>query len=157
LNKWINQFKQGQSLQQIVESFESTETFNANNLGNVDFVQMLYSNVLGRKDGADATGLNYWVNQLQQPNMNKISVVDALLNAAYQTKGDANWGWVADLLNNKHQVAYQFAVEWGLNFTNTTTALSQLSAITNSITANDTSTAIQLIGLADMQIEFGLL
>lgn len=157
LNYWINQFKQGQSLQQIAQSFESVGAVNAKSLSNVDFVQMLYTNVLGRKDGADAAGLNYWLEQLQHANMSKISIVETMLNSAYQMKGDANWGWVADLLNNKHQVAYQFAVEWGLNFTNAATAVSQLNAITNSITANDVSTAIQLIGLSDMQIEFALL
>jgi hypothetical protein len=157
LNYWINQLKQGQSLQQVAEAFASTGTMNVNSLSNIDFVQMLYTNVMGRKEGADAEGLSYWLNQLEQPNMSKISVVEAILNSVYQMKDDVIWGWGADLLNNKHQVAYQFAVEWGLSFTNSTTALSQLSAITNSITAKDTSIAIQLIGITDMHIAFDFL
>jgi len=41
------------------------------------------------------------------------SLVSAILTSAHTFKDDATWGWVADLLDNKIQVADKFAVTWG--------------------------------------------
>jgi hypothetical protein len=42
--------------------------------------------------------------------------VSTILSSAHTYKGDATWGWVPDLLDNKISVANQFAVTWGLNY-----------------------------------------
>jgi hypothetical protein len=39
-----------------------------------------------------------------------------MLDSAHGLKGDATWGWVAELLDDKVSMAKRIAVEWGLNY-----------------------------------------
>ena len=61
---WITQFKEGMSLSTIARSFVASTEFEQkyNSLGNDQFLDLVYQNVLQRP--ADAAGKAYWVNQL---------------------------------------------------------------------------------------------
>jgi len=61
---WITQFKEGMSLSSIARTFVTSTEFEQkySNLGNEQFLDLVYQNVLHRP--ADAAGKSYWVNQL---------------------------------------------------------------------------------------------
>ena len=71
------------------------------------------------------------------------------LDSAHTFKGDAKWGWVANLLDNKIAVARQVAVDWGLNYLTPDASVSNGMAIAKAVTPTDTSAAIALVGLPD--------
>jgi len=75
------------------------------------------------------------------------------LSSAHAFKGDATWGWVADLLDNKVAVASKIAIEWGL--TDNTDAYSKGAAIASAITPTDTAVALALVGVADADLNLG--
>lgn len=160
LNYWIDQYKAGKTLKQIGDLFyESAISFShltgySATMSPESFVNIVYQNVLGRADGADAEGLSYWASQLSNGSDTPGSLVHAILNSAHSFKGNVTWGWVADLLDNKAAVADKFAVSWGLNYLNSETSIIQGMAIAKLVTATDTQAAITLIGLAEGQILF---
>jgi hypothetical protein len=61
---WITQVKEGMSLSSIARSFVASTEFEQkyNSLGNDQFLDLVYQNVLQRP--ADAAGKAYWMNQL---------------------------------------------------------------------------------------------
>ena len=71
----------------------------------------------------------------------------------HQFKGDAQWGWVADLLDNKVEVANLFSVEYDLNNLTSAESISKGMAVAAAVTATDTTAAIQLIGIGSTPIE----
>nr|WP_315468653.1 M64 family metallopeptidase [uncultured Undibacterium sp.] len=160
LNYWIDQYKAGKSLQQIGDLFyESAISFShltgySASMPPESFVNIVYKNVLGRNEGADAEGLSYWSAQLTSGSDTPGSLVHSILNSAHSFKGNATWGWVADLLDNKAAVADKFAVGWGLNYLDSETSITQGMAIAKLITPTDTQAAIALIGLAEGQVLF---
>ncbi len=84
------------------------------NLGLLDNpLEAFYKNVLGRPEGADAGGLAYWNGKLSSGESTRSSLANDILGSAHTFKGDATWGWVADLLDNKIAVANKIAIEWG--------------------------------------------
>lgn len=160
LNYWIDQYKSGKTLKQIGDLFYqaalsfSSLTGYTETMSSESFVNIVYKNVLGRNEGADAEGLAYWSGQLQNGSDTPGSLVHAILNSAHSFKGDATWGWVADLLDNKAMVADKFAVSWGLSYLNSETSISRGMEIAKLVTPTDTQAAIALIGLNDGQILF---
>ena len=64
LTHWIGQFRGGQTLNQVSQSFAQSAEFvgTYGNLNNNQFVSLVYQNVLGR--APDTAGLTYWVGQL---------------------------------------------------------------------------------------------
>lgn len=160
LNYWITQYKAGQSLQMIGNSFYNAAIFYSELTGYSDkmsaesFVNMVYKNALGRVDGADAGGLDYWSGQLKSGNETPGTLVHTILDSAHKFKGDATWGWVADLLDNKALVANKFAVEWGLNYSSPEASIVNGMKLAQLITASDISAALTLIGINDAQISF---
>ncbi len=157
---WLGQMNAGQSLNQIAEAFynagvqySSLTGFSAT-MSNEDFVNVIYRNVLGRNEGADTEGLNYWSSELASGHATHGSLASAILGSAHTYKGDATWGWVADLLDNKISVANQFAVDWGLNYNTPSESITQGMAIAAAVTPTSTAAAIALIGVSatDMQI-----
>ena len=72
---------------------------------NADFVTVVYKNVLGRPDGADAEGLAYWSGKSADGIASRGALVSTILDSAHTYKGDASFGFVADLLDNKITVA----------------------------------------------------
>ncbi len=160
LNYWINQLKSGSTIDSISESFYqgaliySAQTGYTANMSSEDFVNMLYRNALGRKDGADTEGLNYWSAQLNNHSHTQGSLARTILGTAHNYKGDATWGWVADLLDNKIKVANAFAVDWGLNYLTPEASITSGMAVAKLVTATDISAALSLIGIPQEQVLF---
>ncbi|MBI3713057.1 MAG: DUF4214 domain-containing protein [Burkholderiales bacterium] len=160
LNYWINQLKAGSTINSISESFYQgaifygAQTGYSVNMSSEDFVNLLYRNALGRKDGADTEGLNYWSAQLNNHTQTQGSLARTILGTAHNYKGDATWGWVADLLDNKIKVANTFAVDWGLNYLTPETSITNGMAVAKLVTATDISAALSLIGIPQDQVLF---
>jgi len=158
LEYWIGQIRSGQSINAIAESFYSAGiqytalTGFSSSMTNADFVNVIYRNVLGRPDGADADGLAYWTGELASGNATRGSLISTILDSAHTFKGNATWGWVADLLDNKIAVSQQFAVNWGLNYNTAQDSITNGMAIAAAITSTDTAAAISLIGISPGQI-----
>ena len=150
---WINQHKSGLSINQIAEAFYNAGVFYADltgfssSMSNADFVNVVYRNVLGRSEGADADGLAFWSGALARGEATHGSLVSAILDSAHTFKGNATWGWVADLLDNKIEVAKQVAVDWGLNYNTPEDSISNGMAIAAAVTPSDISEAISLVGI----------
>jgi hypothetical protein len=157
LNYWAGRYKDGMSLNDIGDSFFNAAivypslTGYTQDMKTADFINNIYRNALGRKEGADAGGMEYWSNKLDS-GTTKGAMVNFILNSAHNTKGE--YAWVADLLDNKIAVANKFAVQWGLNFLTPEESISKGMLIAQSVTATDTSVAIGLIGIAEGQIVF---
>lgn len=157
LNYWITQYKNGQGISSIAESFYSAAVQYSNLTGysstmtNADFVRVIYKNVLGRS-GSSAppdADVNYWADQLAQGKETKGTLVTTMLGSAHTFKGNATWGWVADLLDNKAAVANYMAVQQGITYNSGADSITKGSAIAAAVTATDTSAAISLIGVTD--------
>jgi len=153
LEYWIEQFTAGQSINQIAESFYSAGiqfsdlTGFSENMSTSEFINVVYRNVLGRDEGADAEGLAFWTSELESGNSTQGTLVSSILSSAHTFKGDTTWGWVADLLDNKVEVANAFSVEYGLNYLSSEESISNGIAIAEAITETDTSVALELIGI----------
>lgn len=157
LQYWINDLKGGRSLMQIAESFYgagiafSKLTGYTKDMTNEAFVNVIYKNVLGRVDGADQEGLQYWTNALSSGVDNHGSLVLKILYSAHTFKGDPQYGWVADLLDNKVTVAHAFAVKAGLNYNSDDDSIAKGMQIAALVTPTDTSAALSLIGISPDQ------
>ncbi|WMW79928.1 DUF4214 domain-containing protein [Undibacterium cyanobacteriorum] len=157
---WISESKAGKSIYQIADIFYgagvmfSDLTGFSSTMTNIDFIRVVYRNVLGRADGGDAEGVNYWNNELSSGKASRGSLVSTMLDAAHSFKGDKTWGWVADLLDNKIVVAKTFSIDWGLGYTLPEDAIRHGMEIAAAVTPTDISKAISLVGIngADMQI-----
>jgi len=121
-------------------------------MSNRDFVNVVYRNVLGRPEGADAEGLAYWSAALASGQETKGSLVKSILYSAHTFKGDPTWGWVADLLDNKALVADRVAVDWGVNYTTTDESISKGMEIAAAVTSTDTAAALALVGVDASQL-----
>lgn len=160
LSYWIGQKSAGQSISQIADTFynagvqySSLTGFTAT-MSNADFVNIIYKNVLGRKDGADAGGLAYWTGKLADGSATRGALVSTILDSAHSYKGDATYGYVADLLDNKNLVAKTFAIDLGLNYNTSDASITNGMAIAAAVTPTSTAAAISLIGvnIADVQL-----
>lgn len=151
---WIKRTTEGMSINQIAESFYasailySEQTGYSATMSNEDFIRIVYKNVLGRND-VDQAGLNYWMNALANGSESRGSLVTTILNSAHTFKGDAQYGWVADLLDNKVYVGKYFSVKQGLNYKLPEDNIINGKAIAAAVTPTDTSAAINRIGIRD--------
>ncbi|HYF43343.1 MAG TPA: DUF4214 domain-containing protein [Ramlibacter sp.] len=151
---WIGQLKDGQSMAQISEGFFHSAvhfghlTGYSTTTSDTDFVGMLYKNVLGRST-VDADGMAHWTGQLASGAESRASVVSSILNSAHTFKGRSDFGWVADLLDNKIAVGKEFAIHQGLVHNSSEAAITQGMAIAAAVTPTSTMPAISLIGIAD--------
>jgi hypothetical protein len=153
LSHWMDQAKNGMSIPAIADAFYAAGVqytaltgFSAA-MTNADFVNTIYRNVLGRKDGADAEGLAYWTGELSAGHATRGSLVSTILDSAHSFKGDATWGWVADLLDNKITVAQKVSVDWGLNYLTPDASIANGMAIAKAVTPTNTDVAIALVGI----------
>jgi len=158
LEYWVGQYKAGKTIPQIAEAFyaagvqASNVTGFSSSMSNADFVNIIYKNVLGRVNGADPEGLAYWSGALASGAQTRGSLVSTILNSAHTFKGDATWGWVANLLDNKAAVAHTFAVSMGLNYLTAEASITGGMTIAAAVTSTDTSVALALIGVTPTQI-----
>ena len=157
---WIGEMQAGRSINQIADifygagvQFSSLTGFTAT-MTNTDFINVIYKNVLGRADGADAGGLAYWNGELTSGRATRGSLVSTILDAAHSFKGDTTWGWVANLLDNKIAVAKAFSIDWGLGYALPDDAIKHGMEIAAAVTPNDITKAIALIGInpGDLQL-----
>ena len=152
---WIDQTRAGQTIGSIAESFYSaallypTQTGYTAAMTNADFVNVIYRNVLGRTDGADAEGLAYWTTALNSGAQSRGGLVTTILVTAHTFKGNAAYGYVSDLLDNKAAVAQTFAVDMGLNYNTAEASITYGMVIAGAVTATNTAAAIALIGVTD--------
>ncbi len=158
---WIGQRAAGQSINQISESFYSigaspafaSLTGFSTSMKNEDFIHVFYKNVLGRPEGADAGGLKYWGDKLANGTSTRSSLANDILGSAHTFKGNPDWGWVADLLDNKIAVANTIAIEWGLTYN--TDAYSHGVEIAKAISPTNTAAALALVGISAADMNLG--
>ena len=161
LHYWLTQAKNGMGIDTITQAFYNAGVQYASLTGfspamtNADFVNVVYRNVLGRADGADAGGLAYWTSELASGRATRGTLVSSILDSAHTFKGDPTWGWVANLLDNKYAVARQVAVDWGLNYLTADASVSNGMAIAKAVTPTDTSAAIALVGVPAAAVTWG--
>jgi serralysin len=153
LNFWLGQMNQGMTTAQVADAFYSAAlqfsslTGYTSTMTNEDFVKVIYKNVLGRPS-VDAEGLAYWSGALAQGTETRGSLLDAILHSAHTFEGNAQYGWVADLLSNKFEVGKLFAVDMGLTFNTSEESISRGMEIAAAVTPTDIDAAVQLIGVA---------
>lgn len=151
---WIGQFKAGQSLAQIGQQFYDSAVFFSDLTGysagstHTEFVLRVYDNVLGR-DNPDAEGVAFWTQALTEGRETRGTLVAEMLGSAHSFKGRTDFGWVADLLDNKIAVGKYVAVDNGLVYNNAQDNITQGMAIAAAITPLSTSAAISLVGVSD--------
>ncbi|ROZ75278.1 DUF4214 domain-containing protein [Ramlibacter sp. WS9] len=151
---WINQLKAGQTLDQIGEAFYSSAvafsglTGYSSSMSNGDFVTLVYRNVLGRSE-PDAGGLAYWSDELATGHSSRGTLVANILGSAHTFKGDATYGYVADLLDNKVAVGKLFSIAQGLVYNTGADSITHGMEIAAAITPASTAQAIALIGVND--------
>ena len=161
LSYWLGQARAGMRIDAIAEAFyEAGAQYTAltgfsSAMTNADFIHVVYRNVLGRQDGADAGGLAYWSDELESGRASRGTLVSTILDSAHTFKGHATWGWVANLLDNKVAVARQVAVDWGLNYLTPEASVSNGMAIARAVTPTDIAAAIALVGIPEGAIDLG--
>lgn len=154
LGYWIDQFKSGRSLEDIGKTFYAAAiqfpdlTGYSATMSDADFIQIVYKNVLGRTS-VDTAGMTYWSSSLAKGVETRGTLVKTILGAAHTYKGEATYGWVADLLDNRIKVATSYAVEQGITFNTVDQSVANGIKIANATTATSTSTAMSLFGLID--------
>ena len=156
---WIDQSKAGMTPDAMANNFYaaallySDVTHYTKDMSNTDFVKMIYKNVLGRTE-VDQQGLDYWTAALAKPAgtagaETRGTLIKAIVAAAHGFKGDAQYGYVADLLDNKIAVGTYFAVQQGLNYLTDADSITNGVAIAAAVTATDISAAKSIIGVND--------
>jgi V8-like Glu-specific endopeptidase len=154
LDYWIGQVRAGRSIVQVADNFFAAalqypaQTGYSSSMTPADFVNLVYRNTLGRADGADAQGLQFWVDALAH-GTSRGYLVDEIVQSALSFKSDATWGWVADLLDNKAAVANRFAVQMGLSYNSPQDSIAHGMQMASAVTPTSTAEAIVLIGVPD--------
>ncbi|MBC3807678.1 DUF4214 domain-containing protein [Undibacterium seohonense] len=158
LSYWMGELQAGQKIAQIAESFFDAGTkyplltgYSAT-MTDGDFVNTIFKNTLGRAGGADAEGLNYWKGELASGRATHGSLVVAILDSAHSSKGNAQWGFVADLLDNKIAVGKKMAIDWGISFNSDAESVAKGMAIAALVTSTATEQALELIGIRNQDI-----
>lgn len=162
MSYWIDQNRNGVSIEDIGKSFYnaaispmfSALTGYSSTMENADFVKIIYLNVLGRTE-VDTEGLNYWSKSLVDGSQTRGTLIKTILFSAHSFKGKADYGWVADLLDNKVTVGNYYAIEQGVNFNTPEESYAKGVAIAKLITPTDTNAAISLIGINDSGFTLG--
>ncbi|MBC3873402.1 DUF4214 domain-containing protein [Undibacterium flavidum] len=160
---WIDQIKNGMTVDTLSNSFYaaaieySNVTGYSSSMSNADFVRIIYKNVLGRTGTTvpPDSDINYWAGQLASGTSTKGNLVATMLNSAHTFAGDATWGWVPQLLDNKVSVGTFFAIEQGLNYNTPQDSIEKTVAIVSKITATNIATAKAAINLLDLTFNSG--
>lgn len=151
LTYWINELYKGRKINDIADSFYTAGVINSattgytNNMSNSDFVNLVYKNVLGRTTGADPEGLTYWTNSLAQGKESRGSLVNAILTSAHSFRNNAQYGYVADLLDNKILIGRRFSIEEGITFNTEAESIAKGVTIAASVKNTDVATANGII------------
>lgn len=158
LSYWLTQFQNGASLNSIAESFYQAGILFSNLTGfskemtNTDFINIVYKNTLGRLQGADAEGLNYWKAQLDSGSTNHGQLVSTILASAHSFKSDATWGWVADLLDNKVRLGRIASIDAGISFNSPEESITKGMQAVAAVTPQSFGDGLKIIGIQDVTI-----
>jgi hypothetical protein len=156
---WIGEIKNGMTRDQLAGNFYNAAiqytalTGYSATMSDSDFVKIIYENVLGRS-GATApptADVNYWANELSSGKSTKGALIATMLDSAHTYAGDATWGWVPQLLDNKLRIGQFFAIEQGLNYITPEESITKTMAIVKKITSSDASAAKDSINIKDQQ------
>lgn len=156
---WIDQIKGGKTIAQLATNFYdaallySDITHYRADMSDGDFVRIIYKNVLSR-DTVDKEGYDYWTGALSKPAgtlgaETRATLINTIINSAHTFKGDATYGWVADLLDNKIIVGTYFSIQQGLNYNTEQESISNGVSIAAAVTPTDISAAKTRIGVTD--------
>lgn len=152
LGYWLGKMNAGMTTAQVAESFYeaalhySAQTGYSADMSNEDFLRVIYKNVLGRSS-VDADGLAYWSTALASGNETRGSLLEAILHDAHAFEGHAEYGYVADLLNNKFEVGRTCAVDLGLTWNTPEQSIERGMEIAAAVTPTDIGQALSLIGV----------
>lgn len=152
LHYWIEQYRAGTSLDAIAESFYAAGvgagqlTGYRADMSHADFVQHPLPQRPGRRwCRCRRSGL--LSGALASNQETRGTLVGSLLDSAHSFKGHTQWGWVADLLDNKAIVAQRVAADWGLNYATPAQSISEGMRVAAAITPGDTGAALALTGI----------
>jgi len=157
---WLGQAAAGMPVTSIANSFYaaavyySSYTGYSQDMSNAQFVSVIYKNVLGRSS-VDEGGLAYWTGALASGAESRGTLVATILGSAHTFKGNAEYGYVADLLDNKFMVGKLFAIDMGLSFNTSEESISEGMLIAAAVTPTDTAAAIALIGVDPSDVDLG--
>ncbi len=149
---WLGQMNAGMSTAQLADSFYRCAvqlgefTGYSAAMTNEDFVRVIYKNVLGRSE-PDAQGLAYWSHALADGTQTRGALLESILASAHTFKGNAQYGYVADLLDNKYVVGKLFAVDMGLTWNSSEASIARGMEIAAAVTPGDITAAVELIGV----------
>lgn len=155
---WIDEIKGGKTIEQLADNFYTAAiaysdlTGYSDTMSSADFVRKIYKNVLGRNE-VDQTGLDYWTGELTSGRQSRGNLIRTIINSAHIFKGDAEYGWVADLLDNKVIVGNYFSIQQGLNYNSQTESISKGMEIAAAVTHTDISAAKNKIGVTDTTLD----
>ena len=155
---WLDQIKGGKSLADVSQTFYtigasaqySALTGFSTSMGNADFINVFYKNVLGRADGADAGGMKYWSDKLLAGTSSRWSLAQDILASAHTYKGDKTLGYVADLLDDKFALGKTLAIDFGLSYN--ADAYTHGIDIARTLVQSGTVAALALVGIAPADI-----
>jgi sugar lactone lactonase YvrE len=153
---WIGRLKAGATIEQLCDSFYQAaiaypqQTGYSPAMSPADFVRLIYSNVLGRS-GATAPpegDVQYWAGRIASGSETRGTLIKAMLASAHTFTGDATWGWVARLLDNKYLVGHYFGVQQSLNYPTPALSIERTMAIAAAVTPESTAAAMNLVPVA---------
>ncbi len=147
---WIGEFRAGKSIDSIAQVFyqaaqeNSAITGYSATMSNADFVRLIYKNVLARTgDLVPQVDVDYWANELTTGHATRGALVKAMLDATHGLKGNAQWGWMSNLLDNKYQLGRFIAVDQGISYRTTEQAYQHGTALLALVTPTMTPTSIE--------------
>lgn len=149
---WIDQVAAGASINQVAETFYMAalnfpvETGYNTAMSNGDFIKIVYKNVLGRTS-VDQGGMDYWSNSLVSGKETRASLVASILYSAHTFKGNKDYGYVADLLDNKLSIADYFAIKQGLGYLTDSDSITNGMKIAAAVSQYETVNAKKLIAV----------
>ncbi|MFZ6817266.1 peptidylprolyl isomerase [Undibacterium sp. Ji22W] len=155
---WISEIKAGKSIEQLADNFYTAAiaysdlTGYSDTMSSTDFVRKIYKNVLGRNE-VDQDGLTYWSGEIDSRRKSRGNLIRTIINSAHSFKGTADYGWVADLLDNKVTVGNYFSIQQGLTYNNQTDSITKGIEIAAAVTATDVNTAKNIIGATDTLLD----
>lgn len=152
---WIDTIKAGRTIEQLADNFYTsaleTGVYSANT-STEEFVKKIYKNVLGRSE-VDQGGLDYWSDELNSGRKSRGNLVRHIIDAAHGFKNNAEYGWVADLLDNKINVGTYFSIQQGLSYNTSSESISKGMEIAALITPRDITAAKSKIGITDTTLD----
>jgi pimeloyl-ACP methyl ester carboxylesterase len=162
---WIEGLKSGVSLASIADQFYSAGVqygLYSESMTLDTFIREIYENVLGRPPGIppEQGEIDWWAQQIESGTVTRGTMVLSMLNTVhtyYEGITDPNhpnypYQFVAAHLNNKAAVADYYAIEQGLSYHDPYLNIEFGIQLASLITPEDTSAAIDLIGVNDFSL-----